>query len=109
MLTSLYEKHYPKSIHKIPSKQLLQVKDNLVQSYVDDLHIGASLHDVKSEFIEPIFCHNLAPNFKQMWLIQQAEIITISKALKLLHILDFAGFSIKKFHSTSFKVQNTLN
>ena len=30
MLPSLYEKHYPKYIHKIPSKQLLQVKADLI-------------------------------------------------------------------------------
>ena len=108
MLTSLYEKNYPKSIHKIPNTQLIQVKTDLVDSYVDDLNTGASLYDIQSELTQPTFCHDQTP-FKQLRIEQQAELITISKGLKLLHVLNFTGFSIKKFSSNSYIIQNTLN
>ena len=64
MLPLLYNKHYPNSIHKIPSKQLLGIKSDLVDSYIDDLHTGASLHDIESEFAEPTFCHKLVPDYR---------------------------------------------
>ena len=51
-LTTLYQKHYPQSIHKIPSKHLIQVNNDLINSYVDDLNIGTSLKDVENELNE---------------------------------------------------------
>ena len=70
-------------------------------------YIATSLNDVEYELNEPTFCHNQVQNFKE--LVKQAELIVIAKALKVLHVLDFTGFSIKKFHSTSLNIQNTLN
>ena len=106
-LTTLYHKHYPQCIHKIPSKQLIQVNNDLINSYVDDLHIRISLKDVENEINEPTFSHE--QNFNELRLVKQAEKIVISKVLKVLHVLDFTGFAIKKFHSTSLFIQNTLN
>ena len=106
-MTTLYHKHYPECVHKIPSKQLVQVNNDLVNSYIDDLHIGTSLRDIENELKQPTFCHE--QNFDELRIIKQAEKIIISKSLNVLHVLDFSGFSIKKFHSTSLFIQNTLN
>ena len=80
-----------------------------MQNYVDNLHTGTSLQDVEAELNESTFCHNHVQNFQQLRLVKQAKYITIAKALKMLHVLDFNGFSIKKFNSSSLNIQNMLN
>ena len=109
MLPSLYDTHYPACIHKIPTQQLIQVKQDLIDSYVDDLHTGATLYDIELEYTQHTFCHDLQPNFHHLTLKRKGELITISKGLKILQVLDFSGFKIKKFNSCSLFVQNQLN
>ena len=95
--------HYPKCVHKILSKHLIQVHNDLVNSYMDDLNIGTSLKDIENKIKEHTFEHK--EHFDELRLIKKAETIVIAKSLKVLHVLDFNGFSIKKFHSTSFAIQ----
>ena len=105
----LYNEHYPQSIHKIPSQQLIQINDDLRQSYVDDIHIGTTLVDVQNEQNTPSFSHSHVKNYDNLRITKKSEQITIARALKMLHILDFNGFAIKRFHSSSLTIQNTLN
>ena len=108
-LTKLYQEHYPDCIHKLSPSNLEQVKADLVNSYVDDLLAGATLYDIETEIKIPTFCHDIIPAYQSLRLTQRADLVTIAKALKILHVLDFAGFSIKKFQSTSYRVECTLN
>ena len=106
-LSTLYNQHYPNCIHKINSKDLIKVHTDLITSYVDDLNIGCSLKDVQDEQSIQTFEHD--SNYDKLRLIKQAEQIVTAKSLKVLHLLDFCGFTIKKFNSCSLFVQNTLN
>ena len=56
-LTGLYNQNYPKSKHKIPGEQLIQVNNDLKASYVDNIHIGITLVDIHNEKIKPTFAH----------------------------------------------------
>ena len=106
-LTDLYDKNYPSSVHKLPPEQLKQVKEDLVASYVDDLNLGATLRDIERELSNPTFKHST--DFNMLRIKKQGQLVTISKTLRVLHVLDFSGFSIKKLHSSSTYVENVFN
>ena len=74
---------------------------------MDDLSLGANLRDIQNELSTPTFKHST--NFKNFKIQTQADHIVVSRSLKLLHLLDFCAFSIKKFNSSSQFVENTLN
>ena len=57
-LTTLYQKHFPESPHKLPPKQLEEVNDSLTKSYVDDLEMGVTPKAVEIELLEPTFIYN---------------------------------------------------
>ena len=107
-LTGLYQKHFPECIHKLKHADLLQVKADLINSYVDDLITGTTVVELANESKQSTFLHNLEPPYDSLTIRRQAEHITISKALKISSVLDFNGFAIKKFNSSSGYVQNFL-
>ena len=106
-LTELYAKNYPDCIHKLPLNLLKQVNTDLITSYVDDLSLGTTLHDIELELAKPTFSHN--HNYQQLSLYKQGELVTIAKALRVLHVLDFSGFTTKKFHASTPFVEDRIN
>ena len=106
---ALYNENYPECIHKIPSDQLVGINNSLCESYVDDIFSGTGLYDVKQEFTSPTFLHSFVPDLKELSLANQSCHITITKARKLIAVLDFVGFDIKKFVSNFKFIEDFLN
>ena len=91
----------------MPPNQLEQVNTDLIASYVDDLSLGTTLRDIELELAKPTFL--LSPEYHQLSICKQGELVTIAKALCILHVLDFTGFATKKFHSSSPLMENKIN
>ena len=108
-LATLFNQNYPPCIHKLCEQELIKLSKILTNSYVDDLHIGCTIEEVKSEALHPMFIHKLIKNFDKHCLTQLVDHIVISKALKILQVIDFSGFLIKNFSSSSYWVQSMLN
>ena len=76
--TELYKKHFPMSIHKIPNHQLIQINDDLRESYVNDIHVGSGLMDVHNELKTPSFLHSHVKNWDKLRITQQSAHLTIA-------------------------------
>ena len=68
---------------------------------------GSTAVHVADEAEEHTFQH--PENFRQVGLMRQAAWITVSKANKTTHVLDFGSYRLKGWNSTDLMVQNTLN
>ena len=106
---ALYQKHCPPGIHKVEPQHLAQVNESLCKSYVDDLFDGVTLYNIQQEMTSPSFIHSFVPNFQASSLITQGGMINIAKTRKLLCVLDFVGFNVKKFVSNHQFIEDFLN
>ena len=94
--TTLYSANFPESKHKIPGNMLIEVNNDLKEAYVDDIFTGSTLVNISDEKNNPTFIHSKIKNYNNLSLVKLSNYITIACALKLIHVLDFVGFEIKK-------------
>jgi hypothetical protein len=108
-LMDLYSKHYPIGLNKLSENNLAEVKAKLIASYVDDLLTGSTIADVSAEIKHPTLRKDMIPPFDTLTFTEKSEILTMTSAGHIIHVLDFNGFQLKKWESTSPYIELTLN
>ena len=92
----MYSDNFPESKHKIPGNLLIEVNNDLKAAYVDDIFTGSTLVNIRDEKNSPTFIHSKIKNYNNLSLVKLSNYITIVRACKIIHVLDFVGFEIKK-------------